>query len=225
MKILCFVTGAIRNDPDDIRKNIMSIKKQIHEDDMCHFVFLTWNPIIGTFFFNRCNVNYYYNYNKDELIEKISDVIDTFIFKDSPDLKLVETCINDAPPIAAYFQTYIHEYLKQSNLQYDYVIKTRNDLLIELNDIYKFFNDSTYIPPCFWLNRVLRNGHFYITSYNKFMEFDFSIQNIKRQTKISWDYEDLDYNLINPVRPIELNDILQYKLQGVLKFHYINPNF
>ena len=219
MNILCFIVGAIRTDFKDIRTNIMTIKEQIHANDKCTFIFLTWAPIVKSYKFYT--INYYYDYDKSALENELHDIVNDFIFIENPDLNTMVKCMNKCPPIATFYQTYMHEYINtknNNNIQYDYVIKTRNDLTIRMNNIYDYFNDATYVPPCFWSptrdnhGGILRlfNDHFYITTYTKFINFDFSINNINLLASASWDNEELNRRLINPEKLI---DVTEYIIQ------------
>ncbi|MEX0597255.1 MAG: hypothetical protein WD512_12245 [Candidatus Paceibacterota bacterium] len=220
MNILCFFIGAIRNDLLEIKNNITMFKRTLElqrnkNKFNIKYVLITRNPD---------NVN---PYNIDELYKELGNSVEIVI--EEPDLEMLNIkCKNNATVIGLTFHTHIKDYINKCKSEFDFIIKCRNDMLIRLNNINKYFNENlVVVPPRYWFNEDknnLSNDHFYIMHYKHFNELDFTYKNIKILSQISHDCEEVNYNLIKPNKVIDFNDISEYKLNGSLKFHILFGN-
>ena len=141
------------------------------------------------------------------------------------ELDKVQNVRNGMPPLMFYQMSYLQTYLKNNNLTFDYIIRTRNDLEIILKESKKYFDNNTYVPPTYWrlseLNTLL-NANFFILPYQKYMELDFSISNIIQQSNISWDCEELFSRLVYPDTLISNDEIRIYRQHGGCKINIQN---
>jgi hypothetical protein len=132
------------------------------------------------------------------------------------------TTQNNYPTISLMYYKHIQDYINENNLSFDYIIKIRNDLLIKINQIDTYLNDDTYVAPRYWYNtniNSLTNDHFIIMPFFKFINIDFRDESINRLAPYYYDTEILTENIVLPDKVIELNDIIEYLLNGTLKFH------
>lgn len=130
--------------------------------------------------------------------------------------------MNKYTTVSLMYYKYIQECINQHNLQYDYVIKIRNDVLLKINNIKKYFNEKTYVAPRYWFCANIKNtanDHLIITPFTKFMSIDFSDENINNLARVSYDTEILTENLFLPDSTIDVTDVVEYVLNGTWKFH------
>jgi hypothetical protein len=215
------MVGAIRNPVEQIIDNIVNMKEQFNEQKY-HIttIFSTWEPTNRTYSFCTVNyVNYYYDYDKNELVSKLRKHIDHLIFHETPDLKSMQSCRNKCPPVTLYSQKFVKEFIEMNLLEFDHVVSIRNDLKIGISNISQFLNQYTYTPV---YHKGLYNDHFYIMPFTKYISLSLNDQHIISLSKESRDNEVLTNKIILPDKVIEEEDIIYYILDGTLKMSIIN---
>jgi len=217
MKICIIIIGAIRLDSFTLIENIKQTIDNFKNYEITT-IFVTWEPINKTYITH--NVNYYYDFDKLNVMENIKNNVDSILFMNNLEIENVIKLKNGMPPLFMYQVNYAKEFILKNNLNFDYIVKTRNDIQIKINDIHNFLNDKVYIPPTYWrqddLYKLL-NDHFFIMPFALFKSIDISVNNIINITLNSWDCEELNYNLIKPDIVISNNYIKLYKTLGGAK--------
>ncbi len=127
-------------------------------------------------------------------------------------------------PLYIYQLQYIKKFIIENNLNFDYVVKTRNDVQFSIKDSNKILNNSIYTFPIYWqLHKKYSylNDHVFIISFDNFKKLNMSDENIINITKISWDCEEFNFNIIKPNTLIPDNLIVFYKTFGGCKISFI----
>ena len=217
MKILCFFSGSLRLDLNTYIHYINEFKKNFEEIncDSLKSIEITY-----LFITDKSSSFIYFDYDffKSELYNQTGVKV-LFIEKNN---NLNITTQNNYPTISLMYYKHIQDYINENNLSFDYVIKIRNDLLIKINNIYTYLNKNTYVAPRYWYNtnvNSLANDHFIIIPFSKFVTFDFKDESINRLAPHYYDTEILTEHIILPDKVIGLDDIIEYLLNGTLKFH------
>ena len=212
MKILVFFSGSLRLDLNTLTYYITEFKKNFENTNYdLRYLFITdkSSPFI------YCN----YNHVQEEL-SKHANVI--FIEKNK---NLQVNTINKYSTISLMYYKHIQNYINITHSKFDYVIKIRNDALIKINEISKYFDNNTYSAPRYWYNKSTEckaNDHFIITPFSKFMKLEFSDENINKLAPLNYDTEILTESIFLPDKTIDIKDVLEYVLNGTLKFHIKN---
>ena len=210
-KIFCFFYGVIRNDLNRLKFFISEFKKNLNGYNV-KYVFITYEP------------DKKFDYDKNFIIEEFGSGNEV-LFRKSPDEHLTQKCLNGGNPIEYGFEHYISEFIKNIPDTFDYIIKIRADALISIKNISKYFSDKTVVAPRYWYNSnptYVGNNHMYIMPYSKFIKLDLSYERINEVAKKSYDCEQVEISLIRPDFIISQTDIVEYKLEGSLKFHIKN---
>lgn len=220
MKILCFFSGSLRLDLYTYIHYINEFKKNFEEMNCDALESLTSLEITYLFITDKSSRLIYFDYEtfKTELHKETGASI---LFVDK-NINLNITTQNHYPTISLMYYKYIQDYIHANNLSFDYVIKIRNDILIKINNIHKYLNGTTYVAPRYWYNtnvNSLANDHFIIIPFSKFINIDFRDESINRLAPCYYDTEILTENIILPDKVIGLDDIIEYLLNGTLKFH------
>ena len=214
MKILCCFTGSIRLDIDRLIFYITEFKKHFETSNFeIKYLFLTDG--------NTSSIKYY---NTDYAISEISKYCD--VKRIETNHSLTSNLINGYPikHMCSYFQA-MQDYIKYNSLEFDYIIHIRNDLLIRIDDITKYFDTFTYVPPRYWYNRDpynLSNNHLFIIPFAKFMNIDLSTDILNKKALTCYDAEQLNLELITPDKVINDQNIKEYLLNGDTKMHIKN---
>lgn len=217
MKILCFFSGSLRLDLytyihyiNEFKKNFEKMERDALEPIEITYLFITdkSSPLI------------YFDYDafKSELHTETGARV-LFVDKNR---HLNITTQNAYPTISLMYYKHIQNYINENHLIFDHVIKIRNDLLIKINQIYTYLNNNTYVAPRYWYNtnvNSLANDHFIIMPFFKFINIDFNDDTINNLAPHYYDTEILTENIVLPDKVIVLNDIIEYLLNGRLKFH------
>jgi hypothetical protein len=135
---------------------------------------------------------------------------------DNLDYKIIPQMMNQFPPLFAYQLSYLQEYIKTQNIEFDYIVRYRNDLKVDLYDIKLYFNTKTYITPAYWRNELYLqqlSDHFFIMPFSKFVSLPLSIDTINKITPDCWDNEEVNNKLINPDIVIHPREIRAYKVR------------
>lgn len=227
MKKVCIVMiGAIRNE-NDILENIR-ITKSNFKDCEVSVLFSTWNPKREEY--NFCGVNYVYDYNKEELEDSLRGLVDFSLFLNQKSLDEYNKC-NDSVfkspfrfiPIFIYQLIEVSKYIKENNLKFDYIVKTRNDTAIELNNAEKYLNNKINVPPIYWVPGTKYfedsiNDHFFVTDFENFQKFaEISDDKLTQYCNDSRSGENINFNILKDFGEISYIDETDIKL-------YINRN-
>lgn len=212
MKVLVFFSGSLRLDLNTLIYYITEFKKNFENTNHdIKYLFITDKSSP----FMYCN----YNYIKEEL-SKHANVI--FIEKNR---NLYVNTINKYSTISLMYYQHIQNYINITHSDFDYVVKIRNDVLIKINEISKYFDNNTYVAPRYWYCTNIKstaNDHLIIIPFSKFMKIDFSDKTINDLAPLYYDTEILTENIFLPDKTIYINDVLEYLLNGSLKFHIKN---
>ncbi len=206
MKICCFIIGAIRNPIEEIVYNINQLKENFKNHDVTT-IFSTWEPFVS-------DNSYIYNYNKDELVQKISPHVNHLLFHENLDFNSMRRCKNTGLPVMIHAQSLVQSFIKKLDQTFDYIVRSRNDLNINIKNVEKYFDNFMYVPACYWKGTFLHNDHFYITPYSKFINLPLDLNTIEENVKNSHDCEEVFHRLFKPDKEIEKNDIKVYELKG-----------
>jgi hypothetical protein len=155
-----------------------------------------------------------------DLIETIENHLDKLLFMDNLEIEKVVKLKNGMPPLFIYQLNYVKEFIIKNKLNFDYIIKIRNDIQVKINDIANFLNNKVYIPPAYWRPHEMYkplNDHMFIMPFELFKSIDISIKNIINTTINCHDCEELNYKLIKPNEVIHNNYIKLYKTFGGAK--------
>lgn len=221
VKICIIIIGAIRLECDFIAENIQNIRDHFAGYDVTT-IFATWNPINKIYITH--GVNYYYDYDKDKLTETIAPLVDNLLFMNNLEINNVPKLQNGMPPLFMYQLGYVKEFIINNNLNFDYIIKTRNDIQIKIDDIPNYLNSNVYIPPAYWRTEPLNllNDHFFIMPFKLFKTIDISLQNVIDTTPTCNDCEELNFKLIKPNIVIDKKCMIYYKTFGGCKISIDN---
>jgi hypothetical protein len=211
MKYLCYFYGIIRTDIN-LLKNVIKENKENFLNKNVDYFLITCNPIDN------------YNYDKQDLIIQLGKEVN-IIFIENYCEYLNEILINGTYNQENKFHVEIFNFIKNQNINYDYIIGLRSELLIKINNIDNYFNENTIIPPRYYYNlnpNLLGNNHFYIIPFQTFINLNLSFKNINEIDKISFDCEASFILLFKPNQLIKLDDIIEYNFNGTLKIHIKN---
>ena len=216
------------------KKVIENINKLLIDFKTVHIYFHTWNPFINT------DISIHnYSYDKDLLIKELSTLPNVYsiiiedqvteINLDNINANYTEFLRNNMQyksnrtSIYNCFKSYntLCDYVKKSGNNYDYILRTRNDLILEFNDfnniLVKAMENHICVPPNLWcpVNPEFINDHWvfarseYVIKglcYSSFEEFN-------RLVYQSWNQEHLTYkHLIKANCPIYIADVLSYNI-------------
>lgn len=221
-KICIIVIGAIRNE-NNISENI-KITKECFKDYEVSVLFSTWYPKKEEYIF--WGVNYIYDYSKEELEEQLKGLVDINLYLNQKPLNEYTRC-NDSVfhgslafiPLFIYQLIEISKYIKENNLSFDYIVKTRNDTAIEIKNIEKYLNDKFNVPPIYWIpgTKYIEdsiNDHFFISTFDNFQKFsEISEEKMNYYCSISKSGENINRNIFKDfgeISYIEEDDINLY---------------
>jgi len=218
MKICIIIIGAIRLDSFTLVENIKQMIENFQTYEIT-LIFVTWEPIEKTYIVH--NINYYYDYDKKNVTENITSCVDAILFMNNLEIENVVKLKNGMAPLFMYQLSCAKDFILANELNFDYIVKTRNDIQIKINDIHELLNDKVYVPPAYWLwdyyNHIIPlNDHFFIMPFTLFKSIDISVTNIINMTPHCMDCEELNYRLIKPDVIINSNHIKLYKTTKVL---------
>lgn len=217
MKILLLFTGAIRGE-ENLHTIITTLKDQYKDQYKDHQVTVclaTWEPSDKEYKFH--GINYYYNYHKSTLTETLGDIVDIFLFQENLDIAKVPKCRNGCPPLFMYQTIAAINTLINEGYNFDIVVKTRNDIIVELSDP---IPDKTTLLPLYWsthnpLGTERLNDHFVITKFDKIKNLTFTTSDILN----SWDNEALWTYCIKKMDPdIQIVTPVKYTVRGTRKY-------
>ena len=220
MKICIIIIGAIRLDSFTLVENIKQMIENFQTYEIT-LIFVTWEPIEKTYIVH--NINYYYEYDKINVTENITSCVDAILFMNNLEIENVVKLKNGMAPLFMYQLSCAKDFILANELNFDYIVKTRNDIQIKINDIHELLNDKVYIPPAYWLYEynsdynIPLNDHFFIMPFTLFKSIDISVTNIINMTPHCMDCEELNYRLIKPDVIISSNHIKLYKTMGTAK--------
>jgi hypothetical protein len=170
MKILVFFSGSLRLDLYTLIHYIKEFKQNFENTNYeITYLFITDKSTP----FMYCN----YAHLKEELSKHVNVI---FIEKN---MNLRVTTINKYSTISLMYYKHIQNYINKTRSEFNYVIKMRNDAIIKIDGISKYFNNNTYVAPRYWYCTNVKNtanDHLIIVPFSKFMNIDFSDENINK---------------------------------------------
>jgi hypothetical protein len=216
-KMAVILNGCIRYSLEDYIKVIQNIIRLFENEYIIDIYFHTWDT------FEKTNVSKHeYAYDKDALLEMLNSI--KYIKKiiiDKPlseqyydDNKFpynqfnVHTNYNNKPTRTAIYNcsfayNSLIDSINKSKVKYDYILRCRNDLLFDINNIseLKHYMSNNYIciPPNIWCpaKPVYINDHISIARSELLISGLFSsTDEIKKIVESSWNQEEVTYNLL-----------------------------
>jgi hypothetical protein len=245
--VAVIVNGCMREITDkteklinftDYKRVLENVNRLLSDFKTVHIYFHTWNPFVNT----DISLNIY-SYDKDLLIKELSTIpnIHKLIFEDqftsdeldSKNAKYTQflvkhmQCKSNRTSMYNCFKAYntlCHE-VKMSGINYDYILRTRNDLIFEFNDfntlVSKAEEDYLCIPPNTWcpLDPQFINDHWVFAKTDYLMKglCYSSLEEFNEVVAQSWNQEQLTYkHLLKANRPIFT--------AGVSSYHILHHN-
>jgi hypothetical protein len=199
MKIAIVLYGAIRTNNEDLKKTLLMhynmIDPKIHQ---VHFFITTFYPVVNPQF-NFCNVIHEYNYDIEKLKIDLNslNLNITYIFNEQPCLNTIMKTKNKSHTgslFLLHYYNYFFQYIKIHKLEFDYIIRSRTDIYIDISNIDKYFiNEIVSIPKHCHANSLCCISDFFIIPkkcYYKFYDIhDNTFIDIIRK---SWDHEEME---------------------------------
>ena len=218
MKVcIAFVGRILPINIPAIRNNIETLKQCFDGYDV-DAVFVGWSSQDGHYDF--CNTNYSQSvYDVDAVARQIDGVIDLAFLPDQPDIESIPKCKNSCHPVFAFIIRETASMLLSRGVEYDFVVMSRHDMIIEIENVEKYMNGAINVPLKYWgANRQEdhhKNDHFSITSFQDFIKISgMTDEDIELISKNSNDNEMFNYHMLRNVRDdiryIDDEDIKQY---------------
>lgn len=211
------INGCIR---DNIHEYIKVINNLINKFEYYYIIdiyFHTWDT------FEKTNVSKHeYSYDKELLLKSLYSIKNIKVIIDKPFIdkyydennfpyNMFNVSVNykyKQSRTSIYNCSFAYNSLinavNESKKKYDYILRCRNDLFLNINDInnlnHKISNDYICIPPNLWYNvkHTFLNDHFVIAKSEIIMSGLFSTtEEIKDIVKKSWNGEEVMYNLLS----------------------------
>jgi hypothetical protein len=230
--IAVILNGCIRYSLEYYDKVIQNIIRLFENDYIVDIYFHTWDT------FEKTNVDKHeYAYDKDKLLEllysikNIKNVIidKPFSEKYYDDNKFpynqfnVHTNYSYKPTRTAIYNcsfayNSLIDNIKNSGKKYDYILRCRNDLIFDIDNIsnlkHYMLNNYICIPPNIWcpVKPEYINDHLAIAKSDILIKGLFSnIDEIKNIVNSSWNQEEVTYNLLSRTKsPFHI-----FKLKGL----------
>lgn len=225
-KIALIFIGAIRECKDFINENIETLKQCIGDNYDVTVFLSTWHPLEGTHITNW-GVEYIFDYDLKELMSQTKNNVDEYLLFKQKDIQYYDQLKNGCRPLFMYQLNQISNHFKENHLRFDYIIKSRHDIKLEIKNIEKYFNNSINISPIHYNDGVPThytknprnsNDHFFICPYNVFLNFSFfDDKTLKEITSEASDNEHINYiclNMISTVGYLDWEDISHYTVRN-----------
>jgi hypothetical protein len=233
-KCVLFLNGCIRDSLEkycNVIKNILYIFSEYYDIDI---YFHTWKS------FDITNISKHeYAYNELALIEALNKFpsLKKVLIQESKTVNYYDDNLfpyniftslyksNDSKPArlsiynCSFAYNDIIDEIEKSNIQYEYFIHCRNDLILEISDIdillSKVKEGFLCIPPNLWCKSgdTHINDHFLIGRYTylKNALYFNSINELQSIVASSWNQEETTYNLIKRAnQPLFVFDVDKY---------------
>tara|TARA_R110001592_G_scaffold27387_7_gene101395 strand:+ start:5017 stop:5757 length:741 start_codon:yes stop_codon:yes gene_type:complete len=202
MRIAIVLYGAIRISSIKI-KDIIKKHNEIFLDALfrnktidINFFLCAFEPVENPqyLWYNTTN-EYYYDINnlKKELSELNLNI--TYIFTKQPDLNAIIKTKNGAHAPSLFLLHYyrnFYNYIKDNNLVFDYIVRSRNDMYINISKINSYLNDNIMVlsSRCHTNPQCSINDYFYIIPFKNISNFyNISVKQLEHIIKNSWDQE------------------------------------
>jgi len=211
--VVVIVNGCIRDTIENYTIIIHNINSYLNIFDVSIYIH-TWEP------FSITNKSIHqYNYNKEEYIKIMKSLpnVKDIIFeqqKTDEELNILgvpynkltlsggenasKECRNSIFNCFTAFKTVL-DFLKINNLEYDYLLRVRNDLIVNINDFNPIIehadNNELCIPPNYWCGEPYKNDHWVFGKYNILKDILTykSIEEYINKATISWNQEELTH--------------------------------
>jgi hypothetical protein len=228
--IAVIINGCLRDESNNIledftlyKKVIEEIKSDLKDFETVHIYYHTWNTFQKTDVLSKK-----YAYNKEKFINEFESITYKLIIEDQytqdelrgytlskSDLSYKYDCRYMFNCFKSY-KTLCYN-IKKSNNTYDYILRTRNDLIVKFEDfkeiINKSDNDYICIPPIFWCPPEYINDHWVFgkSELIHMMFNQYSLDDLKMIVKNSWNWEEVFKKHIH--NPIYIAPVSYYKVR------------
>ena len=230
--IAVIVNGCIRDSMENYSNVIHNINLYLYMYDVSIYIH-TWEPFPQT----NISIHQYY-YNKEEYIKIMKSLpnVKEIIFEQQktdeelnilkiPHNKLTlsggekasKECRNAIFNCFTAFKSLL-DFIKNNNIEYDYLLRVRNDLIININDFNPIIehadNNELCIPPNYWCGEPYKNDHWVFGKYNilkDILTYD-DIEHYINYSKDSWNQEELTFKFLSK------NNNLIYIFNNISKY-------
>lgn len=236
-KCALFLNGCIRDSIENYCKCITNMLEIFSGEYDIDIYFHTWKS------FDKTDISKHeYSYNENDLITKLKgfpslkevlikesftqEYYDDNCFPYNIFASLHKDCDFSKPSRTSIYNcsvayNHIIDAIEASNIQYEYFIHCRNDLVLEISDIQLLLNkvkdDFLCMPPNLWCGDKYINDHFLIGKYIylKNALYYNSIDELQSIVSSSWNQEEITYNFIKRAnKPLFIFDVNKYVLLG-----------
>ena len=195
--ILIIFTGAVRECIDDINTNIKTCKSSFDEKVYnVQTVFSTWYPV-------KKSIDTQYDYDTENLNLQIKNEIDYEIFFEQQEINKYAKTQNGMTAVQNCHLRNIAQSLQDMNLNVDYVMVLRNDLLFKMDNINKYLTTGFHVPKVFWGNHGSPssiNDHIFLCPYSNFLRLsNFTDEDLHHMAESSHDGETLRAKILSAI--------------------------
>jgi hypothetical protein len=214
--VVVIVNGCIRDSVENYATVIYNINSYLNMFDVSIYIH-TWEPFPIT---NKSI--HQYNYNKEEYIKIMKSLpnVKDIIFEQQQideELNILRIPYNkltlsggekaNKESRIAIFNCFtafksLLDFIKNNNIQYDYLLRVRNDLIVDINNFNHIIehadNNELCIPPNYWCGEPYKNDHWVFGKYNilkDILTYD-NIEHYINFSKDSWNQEDLTFKFL-----------------------------
>lgn len=216
MKLAIVFTGAVRECIKSIRRNIVEFTDCFNAYNP-EIIFSSWLPTKEVFMYY--GINYANDYDLDILREQTKGIVHTEILLKQDLTTYYRNNGHKGPITLLHRLREVAKYLKKENKTYDYIVLSRHDNQVKMQNVEKYFQNEIFIAPLYW-NANLKysttdiSDHLFIMPYSTFIKIlDIPEETIIDMCQRSFDDEQFAANLIKyigDIRFIEDNDILTF---------------
>lgn len=234
-KILILSLGAVREKQNHYVKNLQKLKNSLEiNNNKVDILFSTWEPISNPKYFFIESI-YEHNFSREDLKIELEKSHIKYFFLSQPNGKNITKLKNNAPSFSFYHLIQSLKYIHELGMKYDFIVKTRHDLNIEIHEIERHlkkklfkFNIKIFIPEKnYWSDfKNAINDHFFIADYDliisKSLKYITNPIIYQKIIKKSWDMEDLFKRYYKSLAKIDFIKDHNIKAYEVLEFGYKN---
>jgi hypothetical protein len=158
-KIIILSVGAIRYKSeghtsqtsflDNVIFNLQELKQCFSNHDVTTII-STWAPKIENSICLESGRINSFDYDLVDFDNQIKDKIDKYFVFNQQDNTKYALAKNNALPFTHYNLLEAVKKIVNDGIEFDFIIKTRHDNLFILNNVDKYLDGGTYIPPLYW---------------------------------------------------------------------------
>ena len=210
------------------KKVIEETKNNLKDFETVHIYYHTWDTFQETDVLLKK-----YAYNKEKFINEFSSITYKLIIEDQYTQDELKYCTLSKSDVSyKYDCRYMFNCFKsfntlcyninKSNNKYDYILRTRNDLIVKFEDFKEIINksdeDYVCIPPIFWCPHYKEyiNDHWVFGKSKLILMIfnQYSLDDLKMIVKDSWNWEEVFKKHIH--NPIYIAPVSYYKVRDRL---------